>query len=50
MLSHSFLPSPESVRGRACCAAGAQPQTVNADKINFLMLIPVGTEHTEERK
>lgn len=46
------LPSrlPLSVRGRVCHATGAQPQTVNADKINFLMLIPVGKEHTEKKK
>lgn len=45
-----FFPSPLSVRGWVCHATGAQPQTVNADKINFLMLIPVGTEHTEGKR
>lgn len=40
---------PLSVRGQVCHATGAQPQTVNADKINFLMLIPVGTKHTERK-
>lgn len=57
MLSHSslcfFLPLlsclPLSVRGQVCHTTGAQPQTVNADKINFLMLIPVGTKHTERK-
>lgn len=37
---------PLSVRGQVCHAAGALPQTINADKIHFLRLIPVGTEHT----
>lgn len=40
MLSLSFLSLlclPLSVHGRACHATGPQPQTVNADKINFLM-------------
>lgn len=55
-LSHSplfLLPSPSclslSVHARACHATGAQPQTVNADKINFLMFIPVG-HRTRRRK
>lgn len=46
---HPLPPLPLSVRSRVCHATGAQPQTVNADKINFLMLIPVGTEHTQEK-
>lgn len=54
-LSHSSLflsfPSclPLSVRGRVCHATGAR-QTVDADKINFLMLIPVGTKNTLREK
>lgn len=45
-----FLPSPLSVCGWVCRTMGAQPQTVNADKINFLMLIPVGAECTEGKR
>lgn len=41
---------PLSVHRQVCHATGAQPQTVNADKINFLMLIPVGTERIEGEK
>lgn len=42
-----FSPSLLSACGRVCHTTGEQPQTVNADKINFLMLIPLEAEHTE---
>lgn len=49
-LSDFFSPSLLSACGRVCHTTGEQPQMVNADKINFLMLIPLEAEHTEGGK
>lgn len=50
LITPCFIPSQLSVCGQVCRTTGAESQTVNADEINFLMLIPVGTECTEGEK